>query len=101
MITSTRCGSRVRAATCSLRARYAHKNRPSCTAAFYGARARVPFSSQFRDDGKGVKEQVDGVKKAPVEPKFQARLDAGTGEVFPAIHTKNGYVWKGASLFIK
>ena len=41
------------------------------------------------------------MKKAPVEPKFQARLDAGTGEVFPAIHTKNGYVWKGASLFIK
>ena len=35
----------------------------------------------FRDDGKGIKEQVDGVKKAPVEPKFQARIDAGTGDV--------------------
>lgn len=69
---------------------------------FVDSKGSVLGAGQFRADGKGVKEQVDGIKKAPVEPKFQARIDAGAGEVFPCVHSSKDYVWCGTkSVLVK
>ena len=68
---------------------------------FENSQGSILAAGQFRDDGKGIKEQVDGIKKEPKEPKFQARIDAGTGDVIACIHSSKGYVWKGKALNIK
>lgn len=64
------------------------------------SKGSILAAGEFRADGKGIKEQVEGVKKAAVEPKFQGRIDAGTGEVTPGIHTSKGYVWEGKSVAV-
>ena len=68
---------------------------------FRSEKGEVLAAGEFRSDGKVVKEQVDGVKKAAVEPKFQARIDAGMGAVYPMIHSKMGFVYEGAPVVIK
>ena len=65
------------------------------------SRGTVLAAGEFRANGKGIKEQASGVAEAPVEPKFVARADSGTGDVFPVVHTKKGYVWEGAPVFVK
>jgi hypothetical protein len=58
-------------------------------------------AGKFRDNGKGFNEPVEGVKSAPVEPKFQFRVNAGTGGVVPCIHTSKGFVWRGKGIVVK
>ena len=68
---------------------------------FRDAKGSILAAGEFRADGKGIKEQVEGIKTASVEPKYQARIDAGSGDVYPCIHSSKGYVWEGAPIFVK
>jgi len=68
---------------------------------FEDSKGTVLAAGEFRADGKGIKEQVSGIAAAPVEPKYQARIDAGTGDVFPVVHSNKGFVWKGKPVFVK
>ena len=67
---------------------------------FRDERGSILAAAEFRADGKGIKEQVEGIKTASVEPKFQARIDAGTGTVYPGVHSSKGYVWEGKPIVV-
>jgi len=61
----------------------------------------VLAANQYRSTGKSYTEPVDGVKGKSIEPSFKARVDAGTGAVYPFIHTAKGFVWEGKAVVVK
>jgi len=61
----------------------------------------VLAATQYRSTGKSYTEPVDGVKGKAIEPSFKARVEAGTGAVYPFIHSAKGYVWKGKAVTVK
>ena len=64
---------------------------------------KIIDAAGFRSSGVGITEPVagDASKVVPKEPQWKCRVEAGTGEVIPGIHTSKGLVWEGKPVFIK
>lgn len=64
-------------------------------------RGLVLASEQFRSNGKSYSDPGEAGTTKSIEPKFTARVDAGTGKVYPFMHTHKGFVWEGKPVVVK
>ena len=68
---------------------------------FRDSAGKVLAAQQYRSTGKSYTEPVDGIQGKAIEPKFLARVEAGTGDVFPCVHCASGAVWEGKPVKVK